>query len=117
MLDAKYFRELFYEQARSLGTASAEMHLRNGQVFRIQRVDAVEPNYVLLTIYPSNITGDTPEMAAEMERRRKPGGDKTVYFDRLAIPYMEIAYVIMTLAEDEPNPPFGFAASRGSNAV
>lgn len=111
MLDAAYFNEDFHRQASALGTPTVELHLRNGEVFRIKRVEEVNERYVLFSICPREIeSGNKHEIAAAMKCRKSSSGETR--FDRIAIPYIEIAYLIMSSAEVELDSPFGFTAQR-----
>ncbi len=107
MLDAEYFREHLTTQIQELGfgSCSVVIHLTDGSSLTAKSVNPkrVHDGYVLLEVFPEE--GVTEESKA---KRRKEGGSKDVFYDRVAVPYEYITRVLLTVAAPEGENFIGF---------
>ncbi len=103
MFSAEYFQTELVKQFEELGSATAEIHLHNGTVFTVRKVSAQKLGYVLLEVFPFDGVTDNTKT-----QRRKPEKPDEVFYDRVAVSYESISYVLLTLSEPEQNPTLGF---------
>jgi hypothetical protein len=107
MFDADYFTNYLIDQVNELGSGSCsvEIFLHSGVSFRVRRLSAAAPGYVLLEIFPhEGVTEKSKDV------RRKPGGPDEVFFDRVAIAHNSISHVLLTVEEPLKKERFGFTA-------
>lgn len=91
MIDKTYFETAFAKQRERMdGACTVRLHLHDGSVLELFRIEDVEPGYVLVQAYP--LDGSKPKQSKSDEEGL--GGLKNG--PRLAIPYETIAYVELT---------------------
>jgi hypothetical protein len=108
MLDKEYFEQHHREHAEAVGGGSSsttEVHLQNDRMLKVHRVIEACLGYVVLEAYPKEVNEDT------RAARRRPGGTDEVFWDRVALPYEAIAYLVHTLESPDSENPMGLAGS------
>ena len=105
MFDAEYFNKHVLEQIDELGSCSVEIHLHGGVCFRVRKLGTIASGYVLLEVFPQEGTTKASKTA-----RQRPG-DNEVFYDRVAIAYNSISYVLLTMKEPLKKERIGFGIS------
>ena len=106
MIDRAYFEKHLPAQSDEFGgPVRVEIHLHDGSQFFMQSLRQVADGYVVLCVFPPEGVNGESKAA-----RRKRGGDDTVYWDQLTIPYGCIAYTVVSITREE-NSAVGFEAA------
>ena len=107
MLDANFINTHFPSQIKELGegAARADIRLHDGASLSVRKLGVVTERYVLLEVYPEGEGNVTEKKKAA---RRKPGGTDDVFWDKIALPYEAIAYVLLTVTPPHERPVVGF---------
>jgi hypothetical protein len=107
MIDQEFFKDRLADQVTSMGECTGIIHLHNGQEFRIRRIVETYRGYVAFEVFPAEGMSDESK-----EKRKKKPGDGTVIYDRIIVPYENISYVLLTIAEKESERNIGFPATK-----